>query len=159
MDVDRVAQLVAEGLMPLIRTDFSSDEAWQRVLADVSSTSDFLGDGDGYTPNVEPVSDVGFASATTETLATAWPKQHHGYVMLADERSIGEAAAGGEVTVVFLDLSADAQDEEEFGWVFGRAFRSVASEVAGIEANLSIANMDFADFADSVGGDGVFGGF
>ena len=33
------------------------------------------------------------------------------------------------------------------------------TEVALIEANLSIANMDFEEFADSVGPDGVFRGF
>jgi len=41
----------------------------------------------------------------------------------------------------------------------GRAFRCVVTEVASIEVNLSIANMDFHEFADSVGEDGVFRGF
>lgn len=159
MDLDRVAQLCADGPMPLIRTDFSADDAWERVVADVSRESDLVGDGSTYTPNLEAISDIGFDSLTPDALARAWPRDHHGYVVLADRRSMREAAAGDDLTVVLVDLSADDEDEEEFGWVFGQTFRCAAGEVAGIEANLSIANMDFPDFADAVGDDGVFRGF
>jgi hypothetical protein len=41
----------------------------------------------------------------------------------------------------------------------GRVFRVVPSQILGIENNLSTANMDFDEFADSVGEDGVFRGF
>jgi len=153
-----VAQLLADGPIPLIRTDFSSDDAWQSVVDEVSK-ADIVGDGDAYEPNIAAISDPGFASATSEVLAGAWPRDHHGYVMLADERSMREAPDGGELTVEFIDLSATEEDEAEFGWVYGRTFRSVAREVAGIEANLSIANMDFSDFADSADDYGVFRGF
>ncbi|MFL6109405.1 MAG: DUF6924 domain-containing protein [Marmoricola sp.] len=159
MDLDRVTQFLADGAMPLIRTDFSSDDAWQHVVEEVSKESDIVGDGDGYTPNVEPISDTGFASVTPEALVGAWPRAHHGHVILADERSMREARSDGDLTVLFIDLSANDEDEAEFGWVFGRSFRCVAPEVAGIEANLSIANMDFTDFADSADDDGVFRGF
>lgn len=38
-------------------------------------------------------------------------------------------------------------------------FRALPSQIQAIQNNLSIANMDFAEFADSVDGDGVFRGF
>jgi hypothetical protein len=41
----------------------------------------------------------------------------------------------------------------------GREFRAVPSQIQGIENNLSIANMDFEEFADSVHEDGIFRGF
>jgi hypothetical protein len=41
----------------------------------------------------------------------------------------------------------------------GREFRAVPSAVQWIENNLSIANMDFAEFADAVDKDGIFRGF
>ena len=41
----------------------------------------------------------------------------------------------------------------------GRAFRALPEQVQSIENNLSLANMDFEDFADSVGDDGIFRGF
>jgi hypothetical protein len=41
----------------------------------------------------------------------------------------------------------------------GRGFRAVPAAVQSIENNLSIANMDFAEFADAVDEDGIFRGF
>jgi hypothetical protein len=41
----------------------------------------------------------------------------------------------------------------------GRTFRAIPSQIQGIENNLSIANMDFYEFADWVDEDGVFRGF
>ena len=38
-------------------------------------------------------------------------------------------------------------------------FRSVPREIASLEANLSLANMDFYELAESAGADGVFQGF
>ena len=41
----------------------------------------------------------------------------------------------------------------------GRTFRVIPSEIWSIENNLSIGNMDFDEFADSVDPDGIFRGF
>jgi hypothetical protein len=41
----------------------------------------------------------------------------------------------------------------------GRAFRLVPAQIHSIEANLSLSNMDFFEFADNVDEDGVFRGF
>ena len=41
----------------------------------------------------------------------------------------------------------------------GRWFRVVPREAWAVQNNLSLANMDFVDFADSVDRDGVFRGF
>ena len=41
----------------------------------------------------------------------------------------------------------------------GRAFRVIPSEIEGVENNLSLANMDFGEFADSADRDGIFRGF
>ena len=41
----------------------------------------------------------------------------------------------------------------------GLKFRVIPSEMWGVENNLSIANMDFEDFSNSVDKDGVFRGF
>ncbi|WP_435828452.1 DUF6924 domain-containing protein, partial [Nocardia testacea] len=47
----------------------------------------------------------------------------------------------------------------ETGHVRGRTVRILPSQMWGIENNLSIANMDFQDFADAADPDGVFRGF
>jgi hypothetical protein len=41
----------------------------------------------------------------------------------------------------------------------GRTFRVIPGEIWGVENNLSLANMDFAEFADSTDRDGLFRGF
>ena len=50
-------------------------------------------------------------------------------------------------------LVVDAGDEP------GRVFRAVPTSIQSIENNLSLANMDFHEFADSVDLDGVFRDF
>ena len=67
-------------------------------------------------------------------------------MLLADTASMNNI---DDITVVYVDLYDDP----------GRSFRCAASEIAFIESNLSIANMDFEEFADSVDGDGVYRGF
>lgn len=56
-----------------------------------------------------------------------------------------------------LQLRTDYRDDDL--WRVGGTFRSMPEEVEPITANLNLANMDFADFADSVGADGIFRGF
>jgi hypothetical protein len=41
----------------------------------------------------------------------------------------------------------------------GRTFRVIPSSAWSVENNLSLANMDFGDFAESADPDGVFRGF
>ena len=148
----------------LLRTDFSDDVAWERVVEVVTAADDFGTrldpDDDGmYTPNIQPVSDRTFEGATGVSLSHASNGQALGYLLLPDDRAMREAATGGELTVVYVDLSLTPADAQEFGIELGREFRCVVGEIASIEVNLSISNMDFEDFADNVDEDGVFRGF
>lgn len=164
MNVETLRQLLDDdGSIRLVRTDFSNDAAWQRVVTAVTAEADFEPDDpdseDGYSPGIEPLEDAAFDGATGETLTATANGETFGFVLIADARSMREAASDGELTVVWLDLSVEADDAEEFGWIFGREFRCLVEEVASIEANLSISNMEFEEFADSAHEDGVFRGF
>jgi hypothetical protein len=55
--------------------------------------------------------------------------------------------------VSYVELVVDLFEEP------GRTFRAVPSAIQSIENNLSIANMDFWEFADNVDAAGVFRGF
>ena len=55
-------------------------------------------------------------------------------------------------TLLFVDFSEQTEQVD-------RTFRSIPSEVEPIVANLSLANMDFAEFAHSTDPDWVFRGF
>lgn len=167
MDVTRIVEVLKSDATPLIRTDFADDTAWQRIVSDVSKPVDFdnpanLDPGDeGYSPNIDPVDDQLFEGVVGEALGAAWTDSDAvGYVLLADAQSMAEARGAGEVTIAYVDLSvSDPEDAELFESFMGRTFRCVVPEVASIEANLSIANMDFHEFADSTEPDGVFRGF
>ena len=153
-----LAEAFDQGETPLLRTDFTDDAAWDRVVRLVTTTPDEVGN----TAAVVPVSDRHYESMDAAALAgeVMAADLMEGYAILADARSMAEAAAGAEVTVVYVDLSPYAvEDADDFHTFPGRAFRCVVTEVASIEVNLSIANMDFHEFADSVGEDGVFRGF
>ena len=67
------------------------------------------------------------------------------FVFLVD----AEAMFQPDHPVLVVDLSEEA----------GRTFRVIPSEAWGVENNLRLANMDFADFADAVDDGGVFRGF
>jgi len=165
VNYDLLSQHFEDGTTPLLRADFSDAPAWAAVVQAVTADADFgpsddPDDDDGsYTPNIQAIDDRTFEGATGRALAEARDGEMYGYVLLADSRAMREAIAGSELTLVYVDLSVAPEDAEEFGDELGREFRCEVSEIASIEANLAIANMDFADFADNVDEDGVFRGF
>lgn len=157
MDLGRIIQAFEQGGTPLIRTDFADDEAWELVVYELTKPDD-----DGVEAHVTPIEDRALAGVTGDLLGSAFDGQgmSYGYVALADARSMTEAAAGGELTVDYVDLSvADEEDAEDLESFPGRTFRCAALQFASVEVNLSLANMDFSEFADNVGTDGVFRGF
>ncbi|GAA4715412.1 DUF6924 domain-containing protein [Nocardioides conyzicola] len=167
MDLTKIGAPFRGGGTPLIRTDFTSDPAWTVVVEQVTKPVDLEDPEnsdpvDGYVPYIVVVDDAAFAgmSGTALAEAIAAADAEGGYVVLADARSMAEAAGGGELTVNYVDLSVpDPEDAELFGAFRGRAFRCTVAEFARVEANFSISNLDFEDFADSVDPDGVFRGF
>lgn len=59
-------QIPASDGTPLIRTDFSNDEAWQRVIGAASKASP-----DGFRANLQIIDDHWFAGADPAALARA----------------------------------------------------------------------------------------
>ncbi|MFW6774927.1 DUF6924 domain-containing protein [Nocardioides sp. CPCC 205120] len=145
---------------PLVRTDFSDDAAWNRVVAAVTAEVD-LGSGTGESwplvPNVWAVDDRSYEGVTAELVLATAPEGQYRYALLADARSMQEVDADGGPSVVYVDLTTSPVEAEE--WNLLRQFRCGANMVAEVEANLSIANMAFDDYADVEGADGVFRGF
>ena len=92
------------------------------------------------------VSDPTFDGLTvTELISLAQRGPYRTFLFVVDHVTLTDP----EHPILVLDLA----DEP------GRTFRVVPSEMWGIENNLSIANMDFAEFAESTDADGVFRGF
>ena len=125
----------------LIRADFADQLVWAEVARAVgASRSESADDEAGFVV----VDDPEFEGLTPTRLLALEP-HHYGTFFLFDH--VGVAHPDHPL------LAVDVHDEP------GRSFRLIPSEVADFAANMLIANMDFADFADSVDPDGIFRGF
>jgi len=125
----------------LLRTDFSDDDAWTALCAAVQVPSE-----EGFLASVDCISDPAYDGLTVEQLVALAPKGgDHAFVFIADRLAL----TGPERPVLVVDL----YDEP------GRTFRVIPREMWGVENNLSIANMDYSEFADNTDPDGIFRGF
>ena len=124
---------------PLLRTDFSDQEAWDAIRKEVMEPVD------GFYANVDFIDDPEFAGITTDALISLIPRtMRHSFIVVADKE-----AMQGEHLLLVVDLLREQ----------GREFRAEPSQIQGIENNLSISNMDFAEFAENCDPEGVFRGF
>lgn len=126
----------------VLRTDFSDQRAWERICAMIGEpVGDFH-----FLACVEFLDDMQYADITKEQLLELIAKNYsHSFIIVIDQVAISNP----EHPLLIVDLYERS----------GREFRAVPSEIQGIENNLSIANMDFDEFADSVDADGIFRGF
>jgi hypothetical protein len=123
----------------LIRTDFSDQGAWNQLKSAVSEPED------PFIFSMEIVDDRANSGATLEQLMEALPEDYaQSFVVVADTPALSQP----DYPLLVVDLVEER----------GRKFRAVAAQVAGIENNLSIANMGFEEFADLVDESGVFRG-
>ena len=124
----------------VLRTDFSNDAAWRAICDEIQAP---VGD---FIATVDCVSDRAFEGLLpTEVAELVRPDSRHTFLFLVDRHTVEDP----EHPVMAVDLYAEP----------GRSFRVIPSEMWGVENNLSLANMDFEEFADSVDADGVFRGF
>jgi hypothetical protein len=125
----------------LLRTDFSDDGAWAALCDSVQEPSK-----EGFQARLHCISDRVYDGLTVEQLvALALKGGNHSFAFIADWTTF----TNPERLVLVVDL----YDE------LGRTFRVIPIEMWSVENNLSVANMDFYEFADSVDADGVFCGF
>ena len=126
----------------MIRTDFSDHEAWEAIGAAILQLTE-----EGFGAQVEFVDDVAYRGLPKEQLLTLFPEgdERPFFFMIVDDVTVRSP----EHPILVVDLWREP----------GREFRAVPAAVQSIENNLSIANMDFAEFADAVDEDGIFHGF
>ena len=137
----------------LVRTDFTSDDAWQRVADEATRENE-----DGFRAYAEPVSDPAFDGASWETVKAAVPANSSGASVLFIADSISFSSPDHPILIV--DLVDTFLSVEEFPEIAGRSpFRCIPSELWSVDNNLNIANMSWEDFAGVAGDDGVFRGF
>lgn len=121
----------------VLRTDFTDDAAWVELQAAIGT------EGATY------VSDTRYSGVAVQTLvdtdAAADDEDKLTYLFIADATTMADA----EHPLLAVDL----YDEP------GRTFRLLPRWYSDVSANLSIANMDFQDFADAADESGTYRGF
>lgn len=126
----------------VLRTDFSNPAAWRTICAIIRKPVGIF----RFRTNVDFVDDIEYAGITKDQLLELIPKDYsHSFIILVDQTAISLP----DHSLLIVDLYERS----------GREFRAVPSQIQGIENNLSIANMDFEEFAESVDESGVFRGF
>ena len=124
----------------VLRTDFTDDAAWLTLCASIQKPHGL------FLANVSCVCDRDYEGVTTEELVAAAAAEgeeaFRTYLFIADRVALSLPDAA----VLVLDLF----DEP------GSTFRVVPSQLGSVENNLSLGNMDFRDFADAAGTDGIF---
>ncbi|OHV42393.1 hypothetical protein CC117_12625 [Parafrankia colletiae] len=124
----------------VLRTDFSDDAAWHAVCAASSAPSP-----EGFAAGLSFVSELRFAGLTIEEVMALAGSPRRSFVFVVD----GVTVRDSEMPILVIDLLREP----------GRWFRVVPARMWSVENNLSLANMDFANFADNVDPDGTFRGF
>jgi uncharacterized protein DUF6924 len=123
----------------VLRTDFSDDEAWAEVQAAIDT------EVSGATFVSDPAYDGVSIQALVDADAAASEDEQITYLFLADATTMRD----DERPLLAVDLWREP----------GRTFRVPARWYMDVSANLSIANMDFDEFADAVDEDGAYRGF
>ena len=126
----------------VLRTDFSDQSAWDRLCTALRKPVGIF----RFVAYVDYLDDVEYADITKEQLLKLLPPNYnHSFIIVADRMTMTHP----EHPLLIIDLFDDSK----------REFRAVPKQIQSIENNLSIANMDFEDFADNVDDDGIFRGF
>lgn len=125
----------------VLRTDFDDNRRWESFKEILSSVGDYR--------MATFVSDMTYAGVTVrqlvETDAAAGIDDKEFYLFVVDSKTL----ADDEHPLLAVDLDTEP----------GRTFRVPVRFYADVSANLSIANMDFDDFADAADATGTYRGF
>jgi hypothetical protein len=141
-----VTELPGTVSVPVVRADFTDDVVWDRIRQWIVEPTE-----DGFLADVEFVDDRSLSGLDEATIVAGYPPSypddyHHPVLFVID--AVAVATPEHPVLVINLNTRRD-----------GRPFRALPQQVQAIQNNLSLANMDYSDFATSVDSDGVFRDF
>lgn len=132
--------------VPVVRADFGDDAVWNQLKADIVSPTE-----EGFVAGVEFVEDRALVGLSEAAVVAGYPRAYprrYGHAVLFVVDAVTVSLPERPLLVVNLN------ERHETG-----PFRTLPRQVQAIENNLSIANMDFFEFARAAGPDGVFRGF
>ena len=132
--------------VPVVRGDFTDDVAWERIKEKIVEPT-----AEGFGADVEFVEDRSLAGLDEAAIAGGYPRAYpdgyrHPVLFVVDAVAVSTT----EQPVLAVNLNAG---------VGAGPFRTLPGQVQAVQNNLSLANMDYAEFAAAVDADGVFRGF
>lgn len=141
-----MADLPETWCVPVIRADFRDDGVWEQLKDEIVRPTE-----EGFVAGVEFVEDRALIGLSETAIAAGYPRAYprqyrHPIVFVVDTVTVSLP----EHPLLVVNLNEGDQTGP---------FRALPRQVQAIENNLSIANMDFFEFARSAGPDGVFRGF
>jgi hypothetical protein len=126
----------------VLRTDFSNENEWKMICDEIITPNPEF----GFIPNVVIASDTSFQDYTEEQLLSdSTTEYNHAFIFIVDKA----AMINPEHPILCLGLQHNR----------GLKFRTIPSEMWGIENNLSISNIDFEEISSAVDNEGIFRGF
>lgn len=144
--------LRSSGCALLVRTDFGNEQSWKALHTGVRTPSE-----DGFLATVDILDDEVYRGMTAIQLRDLHADHVDGphFFFVADDK----AMAGPGHPLLVVALPHRQPEYADLNEVPRREFRVAVAELWAVENNLSLANMDWADFAGNVADDGVFRGF
>jgi len=132
--------------VPVVRADFSNDQMWQQLPAEIHRLTP-----EGFGADVEFVEEPALSGLGEVAIVAGYVRSYphdyrHPVLFVVDQVTV----ASPEHPLLVINLNAR---------VDSGPFRALPSQVQGIENNLSLANMDYVEFARAVAPNGVFRGF
>ena len=128
----------------VVRTDFENQDAWNAVVKLIRAPVHLA--GEAFYAHVTFMDNAEYRNlSTAEVIAAIPPDYKYSFLFIVDHDTLSSK----DFPVLVVDLNGSGH----------RAFRADPAQIQGIENNLSIANMDFAEFAEAVDDYGTFRGF
>jgi hypothetical protein len=143
----------------VIRTDFSNDDYWTTVRDLIAAPQKDA--GREFFAYVRYVNDDKYRDKETRDLVLSLPDGYPGMFCFVVDRQCIENPEHPVLVVGFYPSDNKSFSRKPRATPVGdvSTFRALPSQIQSIQNNLSIANMGFEEFANSVGNDGVFRGF
>jgi hypothetical protein len=145
----------------VIRTDFSDAVKWATVCDLIAAPQRKI--GQDFYAYVQYKDDERFANLEPNDVVHSLPDDYPGFLCFVVDAATLNNDDHPVLVIGFSPNSTELEDYQRTPKQTPlseiKTFRAVPSAIQSIQNNLSIANMDFEDFADCVDTDGVFRGF